>query len=50
MDFLGAKLSGDAGFGDGDLGAILEEVTRGLFGLHCVVCVVCWAKVVVSLA
>ena len=36
MDFLGAKLSADAGLRDGDLGAILEEVTRGLFGLHCV--------------
>ena len=50
MDFLGAKLSGDAGLRDGDLGAILEEVTRGLFGLHCVACVVCSARVVVSLA
>ena len=50
MDFFGAKLSADAGLGDGDLRAILEEVARGLFGLHCVLCVVCWARVVVSLA
>lgn len=41
MDFLGAKFSGDAGLRNGDLGAILEEITRGLLSLHCVVRVLC---------
>ena len=49
-DGLIEQLSGDACSTDGDSGTVVKVVACGLFDFHCVVCVVCWAKVVVSLA
>ena len=50
VNLFRTKLSEDAGLGDGDARTVLEAIARRRLCVHFVVCVVCWARVVVSLA